>query len=279
MRNPFFLTVIRIAIPAPPTAASCGGGTSGIIRNRNHSPQIARIKTATGLVTRIAIRITMGNVTSPGRGTSDMVQTDPADALHDTETTTMSAAVPTSADVHAGMTVASTTAKQSNGAGPVPAPRGRRWAHTPERRPLLPPPMLHSTPLAASLKPPSVESVLQGYLSTAANAHFLPWNWGRKTLVPFLPWASLSRQLLHPWPAPYHYFPHHLCPKPDSRSHQDHFQPLHPPHHNFCIQTSCHATFPYHKLCLSCITFNPFQTDLIPYTNVPYSNLKTKYYL
>ena len=65
----------------------------------------------------------MGNVTGPGRGTSDMVQTDPADALHDAETTTMSAAVPTSTDVRAGMTVASTTAKQSNGVGPAPARR------------------------------------------------------------------------------------------------------------------------------------------------------------
>ena len=38
---------------------------------------------------------------------------------------------------------------------------------------------------------------LQGYLSTAANARFLPWNWGKKMLVPFLPWASPFRQLLH----------------------------------------------------------------------------------
>ena len=121
MRNQFFLTVIWITIPALPTVALCGGGTSGVIRNRNHGLQSARIKTATGLVTRIAIRIAMGNVTGPGRGTSDMVQTDPADALHDAETMTMSAAVPTSADVRMGMTVVSTTAKQSNGMGPVPA--------------------------------------------------------------------------------------------------------------------------------------------------------------
>ena len=116
MRNP---TVIQITIPAPPTAASCGGGTSDVIWNRNHGPQSARTKTATGLVTRIV----MGNVTGPGRGTSDMVQTDPADALHNAETTTMSAAVPTSADVRTGMTVASTTTKQSNGTGPAPACR------------------------------------------------------------------------------------------------------------------------------------------------------------
>ena len=37
--------------------------------------------------------------------------------------------------------------------------RGQRRALTPERRPLPPPPMLHSTPLAISLKPASVESV------------------------------------------------------------------------------------------------------------------------
>ena len=36
---------------------------------------------------------------------------------------------------------------------------GQRWAHTPERQLLPPPPMLHLTPLAASLKPASVESV------------------------------------------------------------------------------------------------------------------------
>ena len=72
----------------------------------------------------------------------------------------MSTAVPTSTDVRAGMTVALTTAKQSNGAGPAPAHlRGRRWVHTPECRPLPPPPMSHSTPLATSLKPTSVESV------------------------------------------------------------------------------------------------------------------------
>ena len=59
--------------------------------------RVARIKTATGLVTRIAIRIAMGNVPGPGRGTSDMVQIDPADTLHDAETMMMSTAVPLSA--------------------------------------------------------------------------------------------------------------------------------------------------------------------------------------
>ena len=65
----------------------------------------------------------MGNVISPGKGTSDMVQTDPADILHNAETAMMSAAAPTSADVHAGMTAALMTAKQSSGAGPAPAHR------------------------------------------------------------------------------------------------------------------------------------------------------------
>ena len=37
--------------------------------------------------------------------------------------------------------------------------RGQGRAHTPEHRPLPPPPVLHSTPLAVSLKPASVESV------------------------------------------------------------------------------------------------------------------------
>ena len=115
MRNPFFLTIIRITIPVPPTVALCGGGTLGMIWNRNHSLQSTRIKTTTGLVTRIMIRIAMGNVTGPGRGTSDMVQTDPADTLHDAETMTMSAVVPTSMDVCAGMTAVSMTTKQSNG--------------------------------------------------------------------------------------------------------------------------------------------------------------------
>ena len=111
MRSPFFLTVIQTTIPAPPTPALGGGGTLGVVRNRNHGPQSTRIKTATDPVTGTVIRIAMGNVISPGRGTSDMVQTEPVDILHDTGTTTMSAAAPTSADIHAGMTAASTIAK------------------------------------------------------------------------------------------------------------------------------------------------------------------------
>ena len=130
MRNPSFPTVIRTAILAQPTPASCGGGTLGVVRNRNHGPQSAWIETATGLVTGIAIRIAMGNVISPGRGTSDMVQNDPADVLHDAETMTMSAAAPTSVDVCTGMTAASTTAKQSSGVGPAPACRAAKGVLT-----------------------------------------------------------------------------------------------------------------------------------------------------
>ena len=49
-------------------------------------------------------------------------------------------------------------AKQWRGTSASP-PRSQRCAHTPERQPLPPPPMLHSTPLAISLKPASVGSV------------------------------------------------------------------------------------------------------------------------
>ena len=111
-----------------------------MVGNRNHGPQSARIKTATGLVTRIAIKITIGNVTSPKRETSGMVQNGPVNALHDARTTTVSAAVLTSMNVRTGMTVLSMTAKQRHGTSTSPL-RGRRWVHTPEHRPLLPPPM------------------------------------------------------------------------------------------------------------------------------------------
>ena len=120
MRNPFFLTVTRIAIPPLLTAALSGGGTPGIVRNRNHRPQSTRIKTATGLVTRITIRIVMGNVTGPKRETSDMVQNGPANALHGAETMMASAAVLTSTNVRVGTIVLSMTTKQSRGTGPVP---------------------------------------------------------------------------------------------------------------------------------------------------------------
>ena len=54
------------------------------------------------------------------RETSGMVQNGPMNALHDARTTTVSAAVLTSANIRVGMTVLSMTAKQSRGAGPVP---------------------------------------------------------------------------------------------------------------------------------------------------------------
>ena len=111
MRSPFFLIVIQTAIPAPPIQASCGRGTLGVARNRNRGPQSARIKTVADPVTGTVIRIAMGNMRSSGRGTSDMVQTEPVDILHDAGTATMIAAAPISADVRAAMTAASTTAK------------------------------------------------------------------------------------------------------------------------------------------------------------------------
>ena len=160
MRSPFFLIVIQTAIPALPTPASGGRGTLGVVRNRNHSPQSARIKTVADPVTGTVIRITMGNVISPGRGTSDMVQTEPVDILHDAGTMTMSAAAPTSTErsCRHDNSFDDRKVKQRHGTSASP-PRGQRWAHTPEHRPLPPPLMLHSTPLAISLKPASVESV------------------------------------------------------------------------------------------------------------------------
>ena len=131
MRNLSFLTVTQIAILPLLTAASCGGGTSGVVRNRNHGPQSAGIKTATGLVTRIAIGIVIGNVTGPKRETSGMVQNGPASALHDTNTMTVSAAVLTSTNVHVDMRVLSMTTKQSRGTGPAPVHRAAAGGHTP----------------------------------------------------------------------------------------------------------------------------------------------------
>ena len=111
MRSPFFLIVIRTAIPAPPTQASCGRGTLGVVQSRDHGPQSAQVKRVAGPVTRTVIRIAMGNVRSPGRETSDMAQTEPMDILLNAGTTTMSAAAPISADIRVGMTAASTTTK------------------------------------------------------------------------------------------------------------------------------------------------------------------------
>ena len=133
MRNPSFLTVTRIAIPPLLTAAPCGGGTSGIVRkgNRNHGPQSAGIKTATGLVTRIAIGIAIGNMTGPKRAISGMVQNGPTGALHDAKTTMVSAAVLASANVRANMRVFSMTTKQSRDAGPAPVHRAAAGGQTP----------------------------------------------------------------------------------------------------------------------------------------------------
>ena len=94
-----------------------------IVRNRNHGPRSAGIKTATGLVTRTTIGIAIGNVTGPKRETSSMVQNSPANALHDAKTTMVSAAVLTSTNVRMDMRALSMTAKQSKGAGPVPVHR------------------------------------------------------------------------------------------------------------------------------------------------------------
>ena len=53
------------------------------------------------------------------RETSGMVQNGPMNTLHDTKTTTVSAAVLTSVNVHAGTRVLLMTAKQSRGVGPA----------------------------------------------------------------------------------------------------------------------------------------------------------------
>ena len=119
MKNLSFPTATWIAIPSLPIAASCGGGTSGVVQNRNHGLQSTRIKTATGLMTRITIGIAIGNVTGPKRETSGMVQNGPANALHDAKTTVVSAAVLTSVNVRTGTRVLSMTAKQTRGAGPA----------------------------------------------------------------------------------------------------------------------------------------------------------------
>ena len=111
MRSPYSLIVIPIALPAPSTLALCGRGTLGVVWTRNHGPQSAQVKIVADPVTGTAIKIARGNVRNPGRETSDMVQTEPVDILHDAGTATMSAAAPISAGVHVGMTAASTTAK------------------------------------------------------------------------------------------------------------------------------------------------------------------------
>ena len=155
MRNPSFPTATQIAIPLLLTAASCGGGTSGVVQNRNHRLQSARIKKATGLVTRIAIGITIGNDKSKKgdiqHGSEWPRERSPRCKDHDGEHSSTN-----KRECLCGHkdTFDDCKAKQRHGASVSPL-RGHRRSHTPKCRPLPPPPMSHSTPLAASLKLPS----------------------------------------------------------------------------------------------------------------------------
>ena len=119
MGNPSSPTVTRIAILPLLTTAPHGVGTLGILRNRNLGPQSAGIRMSTGLVTRIAKRIAIGNVTGPGRETSGMVWNGPTSALHNTKTTRVNAAAPTSVNVRVDMKVILRTTRQSRGTGPA----------------------------------------------------------------------------------------------------------------------------------------------------------------
>ena len=149
MRNPSSPTVTQTVTPTPLTAAPCGGGLlcASQKENRNHGPQNARTEMATSLVTRTVTEITTGIVIGPKRVITDMVQIGLVDALHNAKTTMVSTAVMASTRDHAGMRVHSTAAKQSRDAGVSTSPsHGRKKSHTPEHRPLPPPPMFHSTP-------------------------------------------------------------------------------------------------------------------------------------
>ena len=156
----FFLIVIQTAIPAPPTPASGGRGTHGIVWNRNHGTQSARIKTVADPVTGTMIKIVMGNVRSQGRGDirhgSDRAcGHSPRRRDHDDECS--------STNKHGHLhghdsSFDDRKVKQRCGTS-ASLPHVKRQAHTPEHRPLPLPPMLHSTPLAVSLKPASAESV------------------------------------------------------------------------------------------------------------------------
>ena len=130
MRNPFFLTVIWIAIPVPPTAASCGGGTSGIIREQKPWSAEHQDKDSHRSSDKDRDKNRDGKCDKSRKGDIRHGSDRPRGCSpRHAETTMMSAAVPTSVDIHAGMTVALTTTKQSNGMGPVPAHhRGRRRA-------------------------------------------------------------------------------------------------------------------------------------------------------
>ena len=129
-RNPSSPTVTQTITPTPWTAAPCGGGIPCTARkgnrshglpsartgNRNHTPLNARTGMAISLVTRTATEIVTGNVIDPKRAITDMVQIGLVDALHDTKTTTVSAAVMASMRDHTDMKVHLTAAKQSRDA-------------------------------------------------------------------------------------------------------------------------------------------------------------------
>ena len=131
MGNPSSPTVTRIAIPPLLTTVSHGVGTSGIFRNRNLRPQSARIRTFTGLVTRIMTRIAIGNVTGPKREKSGTVWNGPADALHDAKTTRVTAVAQPSAIIRVGMRVLLRTERRSRGAGPALVHHVTAEGHTP----------------------------------------------------------------------------------------------------------------------------------------------------
>ena len=115
--------------------------------------------------------------------------------------------------------------KQQCGTSASPL-RGQRRAHTPERRPLPPPPMLHSTPLAISLKPASVESVPArlSFDRSQCSLSSTRLGGGRCSFPSFRGRPHSGSHFIHGQP---HTTNFHicLCLTPDSRSHQDHFQP------------------------------------------------------
>ena len=158
MRNPSFLTVTRTAIPPPLTAVLCGGGKSGIVRkgNRNHGPQSAGIKMATSLVTRIAIenrnrehdRSKKGDIQ---HGSEWPCGRSPRCKDYDGECSSTSKHERSCG--HEGP-FDDRKAKQRCRASTSPS-CGCKKLHTPKRRPLMPPPISHSTPLAA---PPKLSS-------------------------------------------------------------------------------------------------------------------------
>ena len=171
MRNPSSLTVTQIVTPTPSTAAPCWGGLpyTSQKENRNHGPQNARTEMAISLVTRTMIEIMTGIMIGPKRAITDMVQSSLMDALHDGKCS--------SNGMHERLCghespSDSRKTKQSHGVSASPS-RSHKKLHTPERRPLPPPPMFHSTPLAA---PHRVSS-------DPASAH-LSFNQSRSSLPP-----------------------------------------------------------------------------------------------